>query len=404
MKLLVNGGHSLSGAVKVGGSKNAALPILFSTLLVNGTTEIENLPDIGDVKVALKLLEDLGAVIFRTESSVFINTEKARYSPPDPALVSKIRASTYLIGACLSRFGVCDLLQFGGCNFSDRPIDLHLFAAETLGAKVGRGRVSAKRLCGGDIAFPKISVGATVNALIMAQAADGVTTVQGYAKEPHVLAFIDFLRSCGADIEVMGNRLVIRKSALRGGKFRIIGDMIEAGTYLSLALATGGDVRITGVDPKELTSVLNVLDGVNASFDLSCNCIRVKGRVDKPLSVRCGPFPDFPTDLQPVFAPLMASCGGKIVDTVWCERFGYLSALALFGVRSIRIKSGAIVYPSELVSARVTAPDLRGGAACLIAALSAHGESEISSANVIMRGYGELTAKLRALGADISEA
>lgn len=402
MKLKINGGSPLIGTVTVSGSKNAALPIIFSTLLIRGTTEIENLPDIGDTRVALKLIENMGGAIFRSQRSVFINTDKASYRTPDEDLVSKIRASTYLIGACLARFGRCDLCRFGGCNFSSRPIDLHLFAASVLGADVTQNDVSAKRLVGGEIILSKASVGATVNAILMAQGACGVTVIRGFAKEPHILALVNFLNSCGGRIRVTDDSITVTKSHLMGTKTAIIGDMIEAGTYACAAVATGGRIKIRGIEREEISRLLAELSVAGADVDEAA-AVTVGGETCRKMSVLCGPYPEFPTDLQPIVASVMAKCGGNVTDKVFPERFGYLDALSLFGVESLRIPSGAIIYPSVPRAAKATAPDLRGGAACLIAALSSRGYSEIDSAEIIMRGYEGLASKLRDLGADVSE-
>jgi UDP-N-acetylglucosamine 1-carboxyvinyltransferase len=360
------------------------------------------MPDIGDVRVALSILEDIGAVIFKSRDCVFINTDKAFYKKPDPTLVSEIRASTYLMGACLARFHRFDISSFGGCNFSARPIDMHLFAASSLGAEIDGNCMTARGLCGNEINFRQKSVGATVNAILMAQGAVGTTVIRSAAKEPHIMFLVDFLNSCGGDIRVEGDTFIIRQRDLISTKIRLIGDMIEAGTYIALSLLTNGRISIRGVNFAELSGVIEMLKSVGASVAHYGDTVYVQGRVEEPLFVNCGPYPEFPTDLQPIFAPLMTRCGGKIIDNVWQERFGYLDALGLFGVGYLRIPKGAIIYPSHLKAASATATDLRGGAACVLAALAAEGESTVYSAQKIMRGYADLTRKLRALGADIS--
>ena len=402
MILKIQGGKSLVGSVTVSGSKNAALPVIFSTLLISGTTEIQNMPNIGDVRVALSILENMGAVIFKSRDSVFINTDKAYYIRPDPGLVSEIRASTYLMGACLSRFGRFDICSFGGCNFSERPIDMHLFAASSLGATVSEDRLSASALRGGEIRFVKKSVGATVNAILMAMGATGTTVIRSAAKEPHIMFLVDFLNSCGGDIRVDGDTLVIHQKPLTGTKIRLIGDMIEAGTYISAALLTNGRLNILGVSTEELAGVADLLNRTGAVVIRRKDSLYVDGKVCESFFVSSGPYPEFPTDLQPIFAPLMTAAGGKIIDNIWQERFGYLDALGLFGVRYLRIPKGAMIYQSQLKAASATAPDLRGGAACVLAALAAEGQSRVYSAEKIMRGYDSLVQKLNSLGAEIS--
>ena len=202
MEMIVRGGKRLSGEVRISGSKNGALPILFATLITKGVSRIENLPDIGDIRVAIRLLEGFGAKMLRSGVALYIDTEHLTYREPDPTLVSQIRASSYLIGACLARFGKFTLSNFGGCSFSNRPIDMHLYAAEALGARIENDVLLTDGLKGAEIVFDKPSVGATVNAIIMASLSDGETHIHTYAKEPHIFTLVEFLKSCGADIEI----------------------------------------------------------------------------------------------------------------------------------------------------------------------------------------------------------
>ena len=402
-RITVKGGHSLVGDVAVSGSKNAALPIIFSCILINGVSEIKNLPDIGDVRVALEILEDFGAKIDRCDNLTKIDTRRLSYKRPDERLVSSIRASTYLLGSCLARFGVSDIMQFGGCSFSSRPIDMHLDACAALGARIEGDRLLTDRLVGAQVNFDKRSVGATVNAILLAVSAKGNTVITGGAREPHIDALIDFLISCSAEITRIGDELHIDGRELHGGSITVIGDMIEAGSYLALGLMTGGRISVNNCPVSDMDAVFS------AFTDLGADVILGKDRAEcvlkeqgKPLNIVTNPYPGFPTDLQPIFAPLMASLsGGEITDTVWQGRFGYLRSLADFGVNSIVSANHARILKSHIHRGVSKAPDLRGGFACLASALLAQGRSEIYSAEIILRGYESLADKLCALGADI---
>ena len=402
-KIVVSGGMELNGEILVSGSKNAALPIIFSCILTNGVSEIDNLPDIGDVKVALDLLRQLGAKIENNVGKTLIDTREMYYVKPDPNLASRIRASTYLLGSCLSRFGVCHIMSFGGCNFSLRPIDMHIDACLALGGRQDNDMLVCDRLRGGEIHFAKASVGATVNAILLAASAEGESYIYNCAIEPHIDALIDFLGSCGADIQRMGRTLHIVGKNLHGGRIKVIGDMIEAGSYLALGAMCGGRVRVKNIPDDDMDSVFAAFSDLGAEI-IRDNRSAVTDRLSfgNYLSVTASPYPAFPTDLQPIFAPLMASSlGGVITDNVWRDRFGYLKSLGAFGIRSEVQGNRAHIFKSEINKGIATATDLRGGMACLITALSACGESEIHSAELILRGYENLEQKLRAIGADI---
>lgn len=402
-KITVCGGAPLCGEIDVSGSKNAALPIIFACILTKGVSEIKNLPDIGDVRVALDLLCSFGAKVSFASGVAYIDTTSLSYVKPDSFLVSKIRASTYLLGACLSRFGCCHILNFGGCNFSLRPIDMHIDACLSLGGRLFDDQVFADRLIGNKIVFRKTSVGATVNAILLAVAADGETIIQGGAIEPHIDALIDFLISCGADIERHGNVFYINGRELHGGKITVIGDMIEAGTYLAAGIMTNGIVRVNKCPTSDMDSIFAALSGLGAGLEISDDVV-VAHPPDNALylSILATSYPGFPTDLQPIFAPLMAiNRGGSIIDTVWNTRFGYLSSLSSFGIEYELKNNCAKIMPSTIFSGEAICPDLRGGMACLLTALIAKGESVIYSADSILRGYEKLENKFSALGADI---
>ena len=401
-KILVYGGTPLVGSVKVSGSKNAALPIIFATLVTGGVSRLSNLPDITDVNVALKLISYLGARVLREGDIIYIDTRNIYFKHPPKELTSKIRASTYLLGSMIARLGKCPIIDFGGCNFALRPIDLHIYAAEQLGAEVKDGFLTAKKLRPAEIEFKKPSVGATANALIMASSIDGETVIRGHALEPHIISLIDFLRSAGALIFVDDSEIRVRGGELHGGSCEIIGDMIEAGTYLSMGIVTEGKVCVSGCDTSQMNSFIEFLKSIGAGVKKESNTITVERRASYPCNLTAAPYPAFPTDLQPIIAPLMAIYrGGEITDEVWRDRFGYLEILSAFGVKYSLCGNTAKIYPSKIFPTSVTAPDLRGGMACIIAALAAKGQSEIHSAEIVLRGYEDLVKKLGALGADV---
>ena len=323
---------------------------------------------------------------------------------PDIEKVSKIRASAYLIGACLSRFGRAELQSFGGCNFDNRPIDMHLAAATLHGAKIDGSLLYADRLIGADVVFDKISVGATVNALLLSASALGTSRIYGYAREPHVMSLIDFLNRAGGEIEVCDNCITVKGRALTSSDANIISDMIEAGSYLSLSLATGSKLKVVGADATELKSFTHPLVSCGANLEVSEEGITLLGNISKPIHIVTAPYPAFPTDLQPLTSPVMARFfGGVIFEGVWRNRFGYLNELAKFGLKFESSDGCAVIHKSKLHPAMATATDLRCGAALIIAALCADGESVIEDSDVIKRGYSDIVKKLRGIGAQIEE-
>ena len=402
-KLIVRGGKSLFGDVQISGSKNAALPILFATLATRGVSKIKRLPNIGDVEVALDLLREFGAIIARDGEVVYIDTRRLYYKTPSDSLVSKIRASTYLLGALLARFGKCPIMNFGGCNFSSRPIDLHILALSCFGANLSQGTLTLESPTPANISFPKASVGATANALIMASATEGKSRISGHAEEPHIMALIDFLRSAGAEITLDGGGITVVGGELHGGAVEIVGDMIEAGSYLAAAVVTDGRISVSGCRISDMRAFLDFLELTGAKIEISDEKITAeRGKASIFTSVVAEPYPAFPTDLQPIAASVLASlAGGAIYDKVFPERFGYLAELSQFGVSYKQGIGFAEIFPSALTSASVQMPDLRGGMACLLCALAASGESALTSAETILRGYERLVEKLSAIGADI---
>ena len=401
-RFIVNGGRSLYGGVRVSGSKNAALPIIFASLTTVGVSRIYNLPDITDVTDALGIIEEFGAKVWREGGVTFIDTRELEYTVPSLKRVQRIRASTYLIGACLARFGRAELLPFGGCAFSRRPIDMHLDAAARFGADISGTSMSVSSLHGAEIVFRQPSVGATVNSLIIAASAEGDSRLIGSAREPHVRALISYLKGAGARISTDGDTVTVSGARLHGSVAVIPGDMIEAGTFLAASLITGGRVRVSGFDARELSAFTAPLLAAGVIEDVSGGSVMLVGRPRRAITVTTGAYPAFATDLQPIFATVLATArGGRIEETVWHSRFGYLDELARLGLSYSRDGDAATVFPSEILAGRVRASDLRGGAAAVLLALAAEGESVIECGELVLRGYDSFAEKLSALGAEI---
>ena len=338
-RFVINGGKGLYGGVRVSGSKNAALPIIFASLATVGVSRIYNLPDITDVDDAIGIIEAFGAKVWREGGVTMIDTRDLEYTVPELSRVERIRASTYLIGACLARFGRAELLPFGGCAFSHRPIDMHLAAAEAFGARADGHILSCDGLRGANITFRQPSVGATVNSLILAAAAKGESHIAGTAREPHIRTLISYLTAAGAEISTSGGILTVKGGGLHGATAVIPGDMIEAGTFLAASLITGGRVRVSGFDARELSAFTAPLLSAGVIEDVSGGSVMLVGKPKREMSVTTGAYPAFATDLQPIFSTVLAlSRGGYIEETVWRSRFGYLDVLARMGLSFSRCK------------------------------------------------------------------
>lgn len=415
-RVIVGGGVRLAGEVTVGGSKNAALPLLFGGILTGETCVFRGLPRVSDVLCALEILRALGAGIRFFESgevSVNYSTVECRMAPA--ALTARIRGSTYLLGAMLGRFGKAFLAGAGGCDFGTRPIDQHLLGFRALGAVVeecGGGALSLRAeegLFGGRVQLAMPSVGATANVMLAAVLATGETVIENAAAEPHVAALAEFLSLSGANIAGVGTGTVRIQGVprLHGGTHRVIPDMIEAGTYLCMGVACHGPVTVKGVVPEHLGALLSAFAEMGVQVGKECDSITVEAPFKyRNTVVKTGPYPAFPTDLHPqmtaLFAPDSRAEGvGIIREKIWESRFRYVEGLRLLGADISVEGDTATVRPAPLSGGRVTAPDLRGGAALLLAALAATGESEILGAAAIARGYEHLEDKLLSLGARV---
>ena len=415
MKLItVRGEKKLYGKVDISGMKNAALPIIFSTVLTRDKCIIENVPNVSDISLSFDILRLLGASVtyYHTTGVAVIDTEPLSKNYATYDIVSKMRGSTYLIGARLARFGSSHVGWPGGCDFGSRPIDQHIKGFEMLGAKVSFSEgyidaVAKNGLVGGNIYFDIPSVGATVNIMIAASLAKGETVIDNAAREPHIVDLANFLNMCGADITGAGTSTIKVKGveALHGCTYTIVPDMIEAGTYMVAAAAVGGEVTVRNVIPKHMETVTAKLleAGVNVEVEDSEITVRSDGRF-RGISLRTLPYPGFPTDMQPQFGAFMSLAGGvsNIIEGIFDSRFRYLEEIAKMGGVSEVVKNKAIITgQKKLVGAKVHSTDLRAGAALLIAAMAAEGETEITGVELIERGYFDIVGKLRLLGADI---
>ena len=414
-KYVIHGGKPLYGEVEVSGAKNAAVAIIPAALMVNGVCRLENIPQISDADMLLTILEHLGAKI-RTvnRNTVEIDCTDVRYTDAPYDLMRKIRASYYLIGAMLGRFGAAKTTMPGGCNFGVRPIDQHIKGMTALGAdvEVTGGFVYAKaadgRLHGTKIYLDKVSVGATMNIILAASMARGRTIIEPAAKEPHIVDLANFLNSMGADVRGAGTDSVKVNGtdSLHGGTYTIIPDQIEAGTYMVACAAAGGEVRIKNVIPRHLESISAKLRemGVTVIADEDSVIVRSSGKLRR-VNIKTMPYPGFPTDMQPQFAAALCCANGRSVITegIYDNRFKYMTELRKMGAQvDVDGRTAAIDGVEKLCGAEVAACDLRAGAAMVIAGLMAEGTTKIEDIHYIERGYEDFVGKLRGLGADIA--
>ncbi len=412
-KFVINGGKPLKGSVHISGAKNAAVAILPAVLLADSPCVIENLPQISDVTTLFKSLSLLGAgVKVINKSTVEIDPRHADSYIVTKEMAEGMRASSYFLGALLGRHNHARVAPPGGCDFGVRPIDQHIKGFEALGAKViiENGMVDARApmLRGCSIYLDVVSVGATINIMLAAVKARGLTVIENAAREPHIVDLANFLNSMGANIMGAGTNVIKIRGVenLHGTTYSIIPDQIEAGTYMVAAAATGGDVLIENVTPKHLESIAAKLIEAGAEIEEFDEAVRVRmsGRPRK-CNIKTMPHPGFPTDMQPQIATLLAVAEGTSIVTegVWDSRFRYVEQLTFMGA-DIQVdgKMAVITGVPKLHAAPVKAVDLRAGAAMLIAGLMTEGITEITEITHIDRGYECITEKFRALGADIA--
>ena len=412
---IINGGKELFGEVTISGAKNSAASILPGTLLVDGITRIRNVPDIQDVQLTLRILEALGATCRYIDRSVLeIDCRRLKSHEVPAQMGIQMRASHFFLGAMLARSGEAASSLPGGCDLGTRPIDQHLKGFEAMGASVSvqddcvRVRMlEGKKLHGADIRFDLVTVGATMNLMLAAVLAEGVTVLRNAAKEPHIVDLAGFLNAMGADVSGAGTDTITIRGvkAMHGGEYSLIPDQIEAGTYMAAAAAAGGSVKICNVIPPHLSCITAVLKKMNVQVTEGSDFVQVtrNGRL-KGTDIETAPYPGFPTDMQPQIGALMCLADGtsSIHEAVWADRFRYLEELKRMGASSEAEGQHALIHGKPgLHGAEMTACDLRAGAAMIIASLATQGKSEIRNIQLIERGYQDITGKLSGLGADI---
>ncbi len=411
----ITGGARLEGSVTISGAKNAAVAILPAALLVNGVCRIENVPDISDVRILLSILEGLGAKIQHPEENVvIIDATKIHSTVPEAALVKKMRASYYLMGALLGRFGNCHVALPGGCNFATRPIDQHIKGFKALGALVeeteeyvalqpGENGLQGNRVC-----LDMASVGATANIMMAGALLDGQTIIENAAKEPHIVDLANFLNTMGAHVSGAGTDTVKIRGVqqLQGGTYTIIPDQIEAGTYMAAAAVTGGNVLVKNVIPKHMDCITSKLEEMGAEVTIYDDAIRIRsnGRL-QAATVKTRPYPGFPTDMQAQICVCMTLADGvsNLTESVYETRFfGYCTELESMGAKiEINGKTAQVTGREKLKGTTVVARDLRAGAALVMAGLCAEGTTKVENIHFIERGYENLIDKMTALGATI---
>lgn len=411
--MIINGQKKLRGSVTVSGAKNAAEPVIFAAAAADGVCVIENLPRIKDVKVLAAALESVGAVCrFLDEHTLEIDSTRINKYKMDCENARSVRSSYYMWGILLRRFGKAVVPMPGGDNLGLRPIDQHIKGFEALGAKVvidhGDVVLTAERLIGASVYLDVVSVGATINIMIAAAQAQGTTTIENAAKEPHVVDTANFLNMMGAKIKGAGTDTIriVGVERLRGVEYTIIPDQIEAGTYMIAAAITGGDVKVCNIIPKHMDSLSAKLIEMNCLVEEGDDYIRVRREGElRCANVKTMAYPGFPTDLQPQMTALLALAGGTsiVTETIYDNRFRYIAELKRMGCEiTVEGRAAVIEGVKELSGAEVCATDIRAGVALVVAGLAAKGRTEIRNVWHIDRGYEEIEEKLGALGAEVS--
>ena len=409
---IIKGGNPLAGEVEIGGAKNAALGILAAAIMTDETVRIDNLPDVQDINVLLEAISEIGASVTRvSRTSALINGSGIGSISVDYEYIKKIRASYYLLGALLGKYKKAEVPLPGGCNIGSRPIDLHLKGFKALGAKVrishGSIIAEADHLKGSHIYLDTVSVGATINIMMAAAMAEGRTIIENAAKEPHVVDAANFLNSMGANIKGAGTDVIRIRGVekLHSTEYSIIPDQIEAGTFMFAAAATRGDVIVKNVIPKHLEATTAKLVEIGCQVEEFDDAVRVVAtkRLHNT-NVKTLPYPGYPTDMQPQIGVALAIAKGTsiVTESIFENRFKYVDELIRMGA-DIKVEGNtAVIYGTEkLMGARVSAPDLRAGAALVIAGLAAEGITIVDDIIYIQRGYENFEQKLRSLGAEI---
>ncbi|KXB60538.1 MULTISPECIES: UDP-N-acetylglucosamine 1-carboxyvinyltransferase [Lachnoanaerobaculum] len=411
---IMNGGSPLVGEVAIGGAKNAALGILAAAIMTDEDVYIDNLPDVKDINVMLEAIKAIGASVDRLDRhSVKINASSVKDVLVDDEFIRRIRASYYFIGALLGKYKSAEVALPGGCNIGSRPIDLHLKGFKALGAEIeiesGRVKAHAIDLVASDIYLDTVSVGATINIMMAASLAEGKTVIENAAKEPHIVDVANFLNSMGADIKGAGTDVIRIKGvkALHGSRYSIIPDQIEAGTFMCAAAITKGDITVKNVIPKHMEAISAKLMEMGCEVVEFDDAIRVIAKNNqKSTNIKTLPYPGFPTDMQPQITTALALASGSslVVESIFENRFKYVDELARMGTNiKVEGNTAMVIGVSKLRGAALKAPDLRAGAALVLAGLAAEGQTTVDDIKYIKRGYEDFEGKLASLGADIKE-
>lgn len=411
-KYLITGENALQGELKVGGAKNAALPIIASALLADSTSVLEDIPRLRDVTNLCRIIEDMGAEVERKEHQIKINPTKVYKSEADHDLARTLRASYYILGVMLAKEGHARTTLPGGCNIGNRPIDLHLKGFRALGADVrldhGVVEVKADNLKGADIYLDYPSVGATINIMIAASRAEGKTTIENAAREPEIVDLANFLTVMGANIKGVGTDVIKIEGVdkMHGVEHRIIPDRIEAGTYMIASAITGGDIFVRNVLTEHVKPLIAKMHEMGIIVEEDIAGVRVKANGDlRSVDVKTLPYPGFPTDMQSQMMALLTQTDetSMIIETVWENRFMHVDELKRMGAKIKIDGHSAIIKPGRLTGAEVKATDLRAGAALILAGLAAEGKTEVSNIYHVERGYENIEKKLSSVGAEIKK-
>ncbi|CAC9603754.1 UDP-N-acetylglucosamine 1-carboxyvinyltransferase (EC 2.5.1.7) [uncultured Gammaproteobacteria bacterium] len=412
-KLVIKGGKTLNGSVKIAGSKNSALPILFASILADGPLILDNTPHLSDVSTTLRLLMDMGSeFILESDNSLFVDSSKLTKLTAEYSLVKTMRASILSLGPMLTKYGEAKISLPGGCAIGMRPVNLHLKALEDLGAKIevknGYIHASAKKLIGADVHFEQITVTATENILMAATLAQGTTTIHNAAQEPEIVDLANCLIKMGAKISGAGTSIIIIEgvSNLSGATYTVCPDRIEAGTYLVAAAITGGKITLKNIRHQSMRAIIGKLieTGAEIKYDKTSITLDMKGRRPKAVNVRTSAYPNFPTDMQAQFCALNSIADGQatITETIFENRFMHIPELARMGAE-LSLEGNTVISKGvkSLTGANLMATDLRASASLVLAGLAAQGTTTIERVYHLDRGYETIEEKLKLLGADI---
>ena len=410
-KMIIEGGKKLTGTIEISGSKNSAVALVPASILSKGIVKIDNIPNISDIDALTEILEYLGAKVTREDKLMIIDSRSIENKEIPESISKKLRASYYFMGALLGKYKKVEMYFPGGCSIGERPINLHLKGFEALGATVtnegNRYKVEAEKLVGNKIYLDIASVGATINIMLAATYAEGITTIENAAREPHIVNVATFLNQMGASIRGAGTSTIKIKGveSLEGAYTEVVPDYIEAGTYVLAGALMGENLTIKNLIPSHIESLTSKLKDMGSEFTIKSNSITITAKETyRPVNITTAVFPGFPTDLQQPFSILLTKCNGKskIKETIWENRFMHIPYLEKLGAKTeINGNEVKIIGPTNLVGTEVTATDLRAGAAMILAELTATGTTTVESIEHVLRGYENIVEKLVNVGAKV---